>query len=170
MDGARMAGMTIWPARRVRPRKGGSGLEEDRNETLRCGHQVAGRFDCQGYLGYLAIQEAGGPDEAAFLEYIGDAAGAGDARLAGPHRRVLAVLPHGMTEDPPGSGFWRQTARAKRRADRGLDASDRMPAPAAARRIGAAAVQSMPGTPVPFRRRCPTCGSTNEVTADLLSS
>ena len=76
-------------------------------------------------------------------------------------------VPGGMTDDPPGSGHWRPTARAARR-----EAKGRRPALAEPRwppaRWPDGPWTSLNPSALPFRRRCPVCNVLAIVTADVL--
>lgn len=105
---------------------------------IRCGRMVNGRFVCQGLIGYVQRDAEG---------------------LA-----LGTALPAGMTEDPPGSGFWRPTTRAARQANEGRWPGSRrkvltgqMPAP-------------LEMLPLPWRRPCPHCGAIALVTETVLTS
>jgi hypothetical protein len=96
------------------------------------------------------------------------------------------ILPTGMVEDPPGSRFWRLTARAQRqiatlKAEKreqltGLGNIGRRTTMAV--QVGSLGDNRMRprDAPVflppalPLRRRCPVCNTVAEVTASLLNS
>jgi hypothetical protein len=115
-----------------------------------CGRKVAGRYVCQGEL--------------ADVERL----------IAGPDARVAAeviTLPAGYVMDPPGSGHWRLTARARDQAERNRQ-------PRGIRRQTAGELGSAPGIPRVLRglpgpdwtRECPHCGCTARVTSAVLDS
>jgi hypothetical protein len=151
-----MAGMssTIWPARL------------SRGHRILCGRQVDGRFDCQGELAYaIGLTTVSGDDLTDFNAYVG-------AEADSPAPAPYVSLPPGMTEDPPGSGSWRMTTRARGRQGEGRSGRHRgnETFSLARRRPGEGAVEAAvtDSVPLPIRRRCPHCGALAEITADVL--
>ncbi len=104
-----------------------------------CGRPAPGRGFCSG--------------EIATVEYSLDIDRATDETI---------VLDPGWTEDPPGSGTWRPTARAKRQLARGQIPNNL--------RVDPSGFGPLKTPALPWRRRCPVCAVLAEVTVDLLSS
>jgi hypothetical protein len=118
-----MAGVTVWPARRV-------------GNRILCG-RPAPDGGCRGEIAR--------------------------ALPGGRAGELQAPPPGGFVESPPGSGNW----------EPGRTATDKMAtgrAPTYRRKartnVGVVHVRRQPT--YPWRRRCPTCGVTAEVSADLL--
>jgi hypothetical protein len=148
-----MAGVTIWPARR----SGG---------RILCGRKVDGRFVCQGELAYaIGVATIPVEDLAEFNSYIG-------AENDTPAPAPYVSLPPGMTEDPPGSGTWRMTSRARRRVAEGRLGRNRgnETFSLARRRSSTSSVEAAvtDSARLPLRRECPHCGCLAEVTAAVL--
>lgn len=69
--------------------------------------------------------------------------------------------PYGLTEDPPGSAYWRPTAQTRRRAEDG-----RPPRPHGARTIANMITDELnpaTGQMRPWWRDCPRCGARNRI-------
>jgi hypothetical protein len=110
---------------------------------LLCGRKVDGRYVCQGLIA-LVLHDP-----------------------AEPSLGSRAVLPPGMTEDPPASGFWRPTTRATKRLSEGRKDMTQ--------RRKAFEYTAMPGPfdenlKAPWRRACPHCGAIAVVTEAVISS
>jgi len=89
-------------------------------------------------------------------------------------RFVEVVLPTGLTEEPPGSGRWQPTAKARHQREVGrvaagepnrLERSVDWTTAAGRRRLGRLRVEDQHRFLVP----CPVCGVPSEVSTDLLA-
>lgn len=141
--------MTSWPARRV-------------GDQILCGRPAPSRGYCSGRL--AEVHRAGGakydppPED-----------GRRKTGRLGFDLYEYVQLPYGLTEDPPGSGTWRPTARSLRRTVR--QARPRLPF--ADRddyrsRGGASSLVRHPT--LPLTRACPVCHVLAVVAGDLLES
>lgn len=141
-----MAGVIVWPARRV-------------GDRILCG-RPAPNGGCRGEIAIIGPVKSVGP-----AERPGYPDAPGDALT----ERIQ--LPRGLTEDPPGSSMWRETAKAQRRRLQGRVAPKRRDPSSGERSDAWPYTSSAFMVPaLPLRRRCPTCGTLAEVTAALLSS
>ena len=129
---------TVWPARRV-------------GDRVLCGHQVHGRYDCQGELARVEWLPLFGPGEPAV---------------------ELVTLPSGFTQDPPGSKHWRLQTRARQQAREGVRPTGRRRTKAGTMKGPDATApfvdRGIPG--IDWTRLCPHCGCTARVGSVVLDS
>jgi hypothetical protein len=134
--------MTEWHARRV-------------GDRILCGRSTSNSGGCRGEIATISTT-VGPVDRPGYRE-------AKRGELV-----EIVHLPLGLVEDPPGSGVWRATARARRRCILRprypfVDKDDY-------RRRGDGPDQSSLVLPpaLPLRRRCPVCDVTAIVEPNLL--
>ena len=142
---------TVWPARRV-------------GDRILCG-RPAPDGGCRGEIATVA-RRGQRPDGVTGTRR--EAVDLGDlGQLPTGWREVeVVVLPSGMVEDPPGSGFWRPTARARGQAARGQRPTGDVRAEAARRPRG----EIFGEVELPIRRACPVCNVIAAVGRDVIRS